>query len=185
MFGVKGWMERKRKNGASHLLATRGIAGFVVLACTVLIGLETSRVLERRADILADGRRNTANLAGSLIQHAELIFRSADAVLTGVVERLQHEKMDASSQERMRTWFERQLGRSPQFTSFAVIDSEGFQFVNTVGKAGLASVSDRDFFIYHRDHDDDALRIGSPLRGRFTGRWFIPVTRRFNKPDGS
>jgi diguanylate cyclase (GGDEF)-like protein/PAS domain S-box-containing protein len=185
MFGVRAWMERKRKNGASHLLATRGIAGFVVLACTVLVGLETSRVLERRANILADGRRDTANLAGSLIQHAELIFRSADAVLTGVAERLEHDKMDAPARDRMRSWLERQLGRSPQFTSFAVIDSEGFQFVNTVGKAGLPSVSDRDFFIYHRDHADDAIRIGSPIRGRFTGRWVIPVTRRFNKPDGS
>jgi len=53
------------------------------------------------------------------------------------------------------------------------------------GGEGLWNVSDREHFIYHRTHADRGLHIGSPVRGRTTGDWIIPVTRRFDRPDGS
>ncbi len=81
------------KKGSTHILATWGIVGFVAAACAVLIGLETFRILGQRSDVLADSRKDTANLTASLIQHAELTFRTADAVLIGVVERLEHEPL--------------------------------------------------------------------------------------------
>jgi len=56
-----------------------------------VVGLEVSRVVSHRSEVIADARKDTANLTSSLIQHAELTFRTADAVLIGVVERLERE----------------------------------------------------------------------------------------------
>ncbi len=181
MFGIKA---RVKSSGTAHLLATRGIAWFVALACTIVVGLEVSRVVSHHSEVIADARKDTANLTSSLIQHAELTFRTADAVLLGVVERLEHETLDAAGRERLKAWFNREVKNSAQFIAFGVLDSEGTMVVNMLGENAPSQFADREYFIYHRSHDDDALRIGRPVHSQSNG-WLIPVTRRVNKPDGS
>ena len=185
MFGVKAWMKAKRSGGGTaHLLATWGIAWFVALACTVLIGLEVSRIVTQRSTVIANARLQTANLTRSLLQHAELTFRTADAILIGVVERLEHEKLGGDARERLKAWFAREVKNSAQFTAFGVLDEHGTMVVNLLGENAPAQFADREYFLYHRSHNDDALRIGHPVRSQSSG-WLIPVTRRFNKPDGT
>jgi diguanylate cyclase (GGDEF)-like protein len=185
MFGVKAWMKAKRSGGGTaHLLATWGIAWFVALACTVLIGLEVSRVVAQRSQVIANARLQTANLTRSLTQHAELTFRTADAILIGAVERLENEKLDSQARERLKAWFAREVKNSQQFIAFGVLDEGGTMVVNLLGENAPAQFADREYFIYHRSHNDDALRISRPVRSQSNG-WLIPVTRRFNKPDGT
>ncbi len=184
MFGVNAWMKARRaESGTTHRLATWGIAGFVALACMALIGLETWRVTAQRAEVLANSRKETANLTSSLIQHAELIFRSADAVLAGMVERLEHDELNAGMRERMKGWFAKELQISPQFISFSAADNSGRIFISTNGEKDAPRLSDREYFFYHRDHDEKTIHISGPVRGR--AGWFIPVTRRINNADGT
>ncbi|MGA2994525.1 bifunctional diguanylate cyclase/phosphodiesterase [Bradyrhizobium sp.] len=175
-------MARRSGNGTAQRLATR-VAWFVALACTVLIGLEVSRIVTQRSTVIANARLQTANLTKSLLQHAELTFRTADAILIGVVERLEHESLDAVTHERLRAWFADEVRHSSQFVSFAVIDSDGAMIVSTFGEAPSGQFSDREYLAYHRTHDE--LHIGAPIRGRKAEGWLIPVTRRYNKPDGT
>jgi diguanylate cyclase (GGDEF)-like protein/PAS domain S-box-containing protein len=185
MFGVRTWIKAKHSgSGTAHLLVTYGIAGFVALACTVLIGLEVSRVVTQRSAVIADARKETTNLTRSLIQHAELTFRTADAVLIALVERLEHEKPDAAARARLKEWFVREVENSSQFVAFGVIDENGTMVVNLLGEGEPAEFAERDYFLYHRSHNDDALRIGRPVQNQSHG-WLIPVTRRFNKADGT
>ncbi len=186
MFGVKAWMKARRSRiGTAHLLATRGIAWFVALACTFLVGLEVSRVVTQYSEVIANARKDTANLTGSLIQHAELTFRTADAILLGAVERLEDETLDATGRNRLKSWFARQVQNSTQFVGFGIVDSGGAMIVNTFDVKEQANFSDRDYFVYHSQHDDNKLRIGRPVRGRSSDVWVIPVSRRFNKADGT
>ena len=186
MFGPKTPIKSGRsENGSTHILATWGIVGFIAAACAVLIGLETSYIIRQRSDALASSRKDTTNLTSSLILQAEQTFRSADAILIWIVERLEHEALDARARERLTAWFVREISHSPQYLSFSVIDSDGALVVNSVGERETGPVSDREYFIYHRTHDDDAVRIGSPIKGRRSDGWLIPVTRRFNRPDGT
>ena len=185
MFGMKARTKAGRlASGAAHSMATRGIAWFVALACTVLIGLEVSRVISQHSEVIADARKDTANLTSSLIQHAELTYHAADAVLIGVVERLEREKLDTATRERLKAWFEREVKNSAQFAGFGVIDSTGTMVVGLFGEKTTGQFADRDYFVYHRTHDDAALRIGRPVRNESHG-WFIPVTRRYNRADGT
>jgi diguanylate cyclase (GGDEF)-like protein len=150
----------------------------------VLIGLEVSRVVAQRSQVIANARLQTANLTRSLTQHAELTFRTADAILIGAVERLENEKLDSQARERLKAWFAREVKNSQQFIAFGVLDEGGTMVVNLLGENAPAQFADREYFIYHRSHNDDALRISRPVRSQSNG-WLIPVTRRFNKPDGT
>ncbi len=52
----------------------------------------------------------------------------------------------------------------------------------------VGSVADRDFFRQQRDHSGLGLTISVPLRARggpTIGDWFLAVTRRLDRPDGS
>lgn len=171
--------------GSSHLLATWGIAGFIAATCAVLIGLEISNIIGQRSAVLAEGRKETANLASSLIQHAELTFGTADAILIGVVDRLEHERIGAETSQRLKAWFIEEVRNSTQFVSFAVVDSEGTMIASTFGEKSPTQFSDREYFIYHRTHKDKDLHIGDPIQGRSADGWLIPVTRRINHADGT
>jgi diguanylate cyclase (GGDEF)-like protein len=176
---------RRFVSGSTHVLATWGIAGFTALACAGLIGLETSRIFSERSQILADSHKDTANLTSSLIKHAELTFRSADAMLLGIVERLKHEPLGPQTRQRLQAWFVQELRHSPQYLSFAVVESDGTMAVSSSGENDSGQFSDREYFSYHQSHDDQELRIGAPIRARTVQGWIIPVTRRFNRPDGT
>ena len=155
------------------------------MACAAVIGLEGSRIVTQRADVIADARLDTANLTSSLIQHAELTFQTADAILISIVDRLEHETPNAAERLRLKALFAVEVSHSPQFISFAVIDSDGAMIVSTFGEAGAGQFSDREYFSYHRANNNDELHIGAPIRGRKAEGWIIPVSRRFNKPDGT
>jgi diguanylate cyclase (GGDEF)-like protein/PAS domain S-box-containing protein len=178
-------MKAGSAKSANHRRATWGIAGFVALACAAVIGLESSRIVTQRADVIADARLDTANLTSSLIQHAELTFQTADAILISIVERLEHETPNAAERPRLKALFAREVSHSPQFISFAVIDSDGAMIVSTFGETRAGQFSDREYFAYHRANNNDELHIGAPIRGRKAEGWIIPVSRRFNKPDGT
>ena len=179
----------KAKRGAtrrsSHILATWGIAGFIGAICAVLIGLEISNIIDQRSASLAEGRKETANLTSSLIQHAELTFGAADAILIGVVDRLKHESIDPETGRRLKAWFIEEVRSSNQFVNFAVVDSEGTMIASAFDAKAPKLFADREYFIYHRTHDDNVLHIGDPIRGRSADGWLIPVTRRINHADGT
>ncbi|MBV9564157.1 MAG: EAL domain-containing protein [Bradyrhizobium sp.] len=159
---------------------------FVLLVCCIIAGLETSRILEQRAEALAAGKRDTANLANSLTQHAELTFRAADAVLLGLVERLEtHDLQDSERTQRLNRWFHAEIERLPQVAAFSVTDSTGRLVFTSVPGRNNIDISDRDFYRHHVDSDERKLFIGAPVFGRVVGRWVIPISRRYNNPDGS
>ncbi len=174
----------KGAGGSNHLLATWGIAGFIGAACAVLVGMEASHILHQRSAVLAESRKETANLTSSLLQHAELTFRTADALLIGIVERLEHEPRGPEARRRLRAWFIQEIQQSSQFVNFSVVDADGAMIVSSTGD-NLGQFTDREYFAYHRTHDEDAIHIGAPIRGRAVDGWLIPVSRRFNHADGS
>jgi diguanylate cyclase (GGDEF)-like protein/PAS domain S-box-containing protein len=176
---------RRSESGSPHIPATWGIVGFIAVACAILIGLESFRIVHQRSEVLANSRMDTTNITKSLTQHAELTFRTADAILIGVVERLEHETIDPEMRQQLKSWFLQEVRHSSQFVSFAVIDSEGALIVDSLAVKEPVNFPDREWFIFQRTHDEDALHIGRPVRDGLANDWLIPVTRRFNRPDGS
>ncbi len=73
-----------------------------------------------------------------------------------------------------------------RYTLVAVINRAGLPVTGNrpLGRQPL-DVSDRDYFIFHRDHASQALHIGKPSTGRVSGKTVIQLTRRLEKVDGS
>ena len=74
----------------------------------------------------------------------------------------------------------------PEVENFRVVDDNGFFIVGQgVGNGSRLRVSDRDYFIYHRAHDQGGLYVGKPVMGRLIHRMVLVFSRRYNHPDGS
>ena len=72
-----------------RLSASATTVAFVLSVCAVLIGHEAFRIWTSRDAALHDARKDTANLARSLAQHAEDTIRTVDALLISMVERME------------------------------------------------------------------------------------------------
>ena len=177
----RGRIERR----STRISASSATAALIFVACIALIGTETSRLVSQREEIVAEAEKETANLASSLTQHAELTFRVAEALLIGAAERLEHDGLDPQHRKRMETWFVEEARHSPQFIGFSVIDRDGTMVVSSLGHAAMPGYSDREYFLYHQLHADREVRIGAPTLGRVNKQWMIPLTLRFDRADGS
>ena len=81
---------------------TWALLGFIAFTSVALLGLTASNIIDQRAAIMAEGRKETTNLARTLMQHAEFTFRSADNILVGIVERLEHDNFGPVARERLK-----------------------------------------------------------------------------------
>jgi signal transduction histidine kinase/ActR/RegA family two-component response regulator len=165
--------------------ATKWIAALIAIACAAFIGVEISRIFNQRAEVLAEAHKDTANLTSSLLQQAELTFRTADALLIDAVYELENGAFGPDRQRHLKAVFVEQMKHSSQFVAFSVIDRSGALQIIASGSEEMVNLADREHFIYHQTHDDRDLHIGTPVRRRSAEGWMIPVTRRVNLADGS
>ena len=65
-----------------------------------------------------------------------------------------------------------------------LIDEHG-DVIESTEKGMRINFADRAYFKAHAADPTDRLLIGQAIRGRQTGRWLIPLSRRLSHPDGS
>lgn len=67
-----------------------------------------------------------------------------------------------------------------------VLDAEGhIMAASSVPPQGDWNFADRPYFTVHRDNPDVGLFMGSPFISAFDGIPSVPLSRRWNRPDGS
>ncbi|MGE5540230.1 MAG: PAS domain S-box protein [Gemmatimonas sp.] len=139
-------------------------------------------------DAVADGERETQNLATVFADHTsrtvQPVYEALD-VLEVNVDALLGPNHDAADQ-RVRA----RLGHLPQLLWFAVVDAHGVPVATMQSGArdSLGNLSGLPWFARHLDGGDRAHGgniFGPPMKGAYTGNWFIPVTRAVRNPDGS
>jgi signal transduction histidine kinase/ActR/RegA family two-component response regulator len=155
------------------------------VACAIFIGVETLRIVDLRTEVLAHAEEETTNLRSSLIRHAELTFQVADAILIAAVDRVEHSTLEPKDRTELNAWLIDETKQSSQFASFLIIGNTGTVIASIFSSPILPGFADRDYFIYHQTHAGRDFRIGAPIYGRIKDKWIIPVTRRFDRPDGS
>ncbi len=158
----------------------------VVAIGLLVIGLDATNLWYERSGDIERTHNNTVNLAQAVSQHAEDAIRAVEGALTGLVERLERDSLDeAEAQARLRGVFATIMGVLPQLDGIAVVNAEGKLFLNSRPTTPDVSIADRDYFQFHRDHPGARLHLGAPVKSRVTDNWIIPVSRRFDRPDGS
>ncbi|WP_051516546.1 sensor domain-containing diguanylate cyclase [Herbaspirillum sp. RV1423] len=159
---------------------------FVGLVCISILALHILFAWNVRIKDLEDAQTSTANLSRALAEHAEATLTSADAVLFGLVQRLEVEGMDRDSLARIYPLLASYVKELPQIQGLFVYDQTGKWMVNSMDDSPwMLNNADREYFIFHMTHENREAHVGVPVKSRSTGAWIIPLSRRINHPDGT
>ncbi|MBC2658456.1 diguanylate cyclase [Pseudomonas sp. MSSRFD41] len=172
------WTDAKLKVG--HVVL------FVSIVCISLIAISAWGIFNSLEYHLHDKEIEMSNLSKTLSSNIEATLTQADSVLLGVKEQLESEGINSDNLRKLEEPLESQQKRLPQIHGFFIYDEQGGWLLNSNGSIPVgANNSDRDYFIYHRDHTDSRPYIGPSIRSRSTNDWVMTVSRRINHPDGS
>jgi diguanylate cyclase (GGDEF)-like protein/PAS domain S-box-containing protein len=161
-------------------------AAFVVMVCVAILALSAWREWKLRDAALENAEVEVANLARALTQHAEDTFELADSLISGFVNRLEMDGSSPAAIAKLQDVIDLRKATLGRIRGLFVYDETGRWLATseTVNLAGLNN-GDRDYFKHHRSSPDSRTLIGNPVKSRSGGQWIIPVSRRFNHPDGS
>jgi len=175
-----------RKTAKSRRSSPSGILGFVLLACVGLALADGWVIWRSRAVELVHAQTETQNLARSLAKHADDTMESANSILIDLVERLSVDGAGPAALDRLHRHLMTQLTATPGLLGLFVYGPDGSWLVTALPTTpeGLSN-ADREYFQYHRDHLDLDVHLGQPVISKSSRQWIIPVSRRFNRPDGS
>jgi hypothetical protein len=135
---------------------------------------------------LRSAEADMSNLARSLTQHAEDTLELADAVLIGMVDRLETDGTGSVATARLQTFIDLRKATLVRIRGLFVYGEDG-EWLLTTERVELARFnnSDRDYFQRHRESADRKTLIGRPVQSRSGGQWILTLPRRFNHQDGS
>ena len=178
--------EPSREASKPRRASSTGILGFVLFACLALALADGWVILRSRAIELDHAQTETLNLARSLAKHADDTVQSANLILVDMVERLQADGIGPVALNRLHAHLATQLAETPGLLGLFAYGENG-EWLTTALPSMPADMNnaEREYFQYHRDHADLGLRIGTPVVSKSSKEWIIPVSRRFNHPDGS
>ncbi|MEF9672685.1 hypothetical protein QNM99_11950 [Pseudomonas sp. PCH446] len=98
---------------------------FIFIMCAVLVGSDIWRSFTARSVQLGEMTTATANLARAMAQHADDTIKEADLVLSGIVERVQHDGTAPPVLERLHQLFSARLSELPQLDGLYLFDRNG------------------------------------------------------------
>ena len=171
--------------GKTPLQTTLVVVFFIVLVCISLVVVDSWRSYTARELQLQESETTVTNMARALAQHADDTIKGADTALVGLVDRLQSGGMTPATLQGLFPLLVTHVTELPQLHALFVADAAGSVLMDSALSPSLLNVSDREYFVYHRDHPGRGPYIGSPVRGRNSGVGIIILSRRLNNPDGS
>lgn len=159
---------------------------FLVTVCLSMVALTAWQVWNSRNVQISEGEVMTSNLAKSLAQHAEDTFTEADTVLLGLQERMEIDGTGTQHMTRMSMLLRRHVQDLPQLEGLFVYDEKGDWLATSFPTIPANSNNaDRNYFKQHVSNFNLTPHIDHAVRSRSSNNWIIPISRRFNKPDGS
>jgi diguanylate cyclase (GGDEF)-like protein len=181
MLDVENGYDSKAKRLPLQLLTIL----FLVTACVSIVALMGWQIWSSRAIQMSEGEVTTSNLARSLAQHAEDTITEADTVLIGLQERMEIDGARPEHLTRLKALLKRHVQELPQLEGLFVYDAEGNWLTTSYSAAPSGkNNSDREYFKQHLVAAESGVHIGRAIRSRSSDNWIIPVSRRFNLPDG-
>jgi PAS domain S-box-containing protein len=150
----------------------------------VVVGHDLFRTWQDRSRQLESTRREAANLASAADRFAASAFWVANASLTALVERVEHDGTGPVQLERLRRVLEQRLKQSSVMQRISVIDATGVLIADGRPLTPATDVSDRAYFRYHQTHADRGLHLGEIVQSRFSGELVITASMRVDQPDG-
>jgi diguanylate cyclase (GGDEF)-like protein len=153
--------------------------------CLALVGVQVWSVMHARDAALRDSGVATANMARALASHAQTSIKLGDAVLSEIAERIERDGLTPNEIARMRKRMNEVTRDVNELHGLFVYAADGEWLVSSLPRSVRGNNFDREYFQYHLTHPGHGLHIGTPVRSRSTGVWVLPLSRRFDHPEGS
>jgi diguanylate cyclase (GGDEF)-like protein/PAS domain S-box-containing protein len=169
------------KSLTRHISPAMIVTLFAAVMSACVLGVVVWKALDAKASTLERGETATENLAHSLAEHASHTIQAADISMSGIVEFL---KYQTPTPERFNKYLADIVQGLPQIREIGIFDANGEWRYSSLPEMPNYNNSDRDYFIYHRDTQGPALRIGEPLQSRLTGHRTIILSKRISRQDG-
>lgn len=169
----------KRKPSESAML------GSLLIVCAAVLFFGIWSLWHSWQSTVHDAEKDTRNQSLSLSRQAQDTFlqvqltleelaRNADAIFANPARFAGHQGL-----------LSQQKSRLPQLNGLFVYNAQGKWLATTAQNvAKNANNSDREYFIWHREHNDTLLHVGHVIRSRSTGELIIPVSLRLNDAQG-
>ena len=166
--------------------ALRLTVSFMLVVIIAFLAVEGWRTWRDYRAAFASARDSVTNLARATAQHAEDTIRQVDVVTAALSERVEGDGLQNMDVPRIHKLLVQQAAIMPQLHGLFIYGPDG-QWLVTDKEIipETANNADRDYFQYHRTHEDRGVRIGAVIKSRSTNELIIPVSRRLNNPDGS
>jgi diguanylate cyclase (GGDEF)-like protein/PAS domain S-box-containing protein len=167
------------------LLVALGLIGVAVIAIAVTI-------VALRDDAINDALNDTGNIATVLAEQTARSVQAIDIATSEIAERFSEAGRlpDKSFEALLRSQATHQflvdrLSRLSQTDFISLIDKDGRHVSSSRGwPAAPANLSDRDYFIYARDHPGSTLFVSELVRNRVSHQRNIFFGKRITGPNG-
>ncbi len=156
------------------------IIGFCVGVITLIWVLTLERVEYERGEAIRETVRRNANLVLGFEEYVVRIMKAVDQT----VLLLQHQYERSGPRMQVSDVIPDSQLADPLIATFAVLDEHGYVLFRKSQSAPVQE-ADREYFKIHKQQNTERVFIGAPMKGDLSSNWFIPVSRRINKPDGS
>lgn len=167
-------------------LKVRYAVVLLVAVCLSMTAIAIWEAWNSRHYHLHDKEVAMSNLAQTLASQAQSTIKQADTLLFTLVDRIEKDGMGTAPFTRMQLLLGAQRSELTQLHGLFIYDENGHWLANSNGASmPNANNSDREYFIFHRDHTDRGPHIGPSIKSRSTDEWIMTVSRRLNHPDGS
>jgi len=161
------------------ILAIAALAGAVFLVVVLWFVQERERIREA-------GFQTGSNLAHILQEEIYGSVMAVDLTLQYISEALTLRPGLADHDPAFHAFLRRNLSRLPPVHTLFVVGPDGFitHDSGSPRRPGV-SVKDRAYFTTHEEYDTFGLFVGPPIRSRANNAWFMALSRRIDRPDGS
>ncbi len=154
-----------------------------LLTCAFLLW---QSLRERDAALDAANRQLLAN-ARSLAEHTLQSLGEVERILVRVAAEIDRQGgLQGCKEQQLHLLLKQQTAGLRQIGTIMVADASG----NAVATAANFpqkpfSVTERDYFIHHRNSPDNTLHLGRPIVSKVLDRLIFTVSRPLTRPDGS
>lgn len=153
--------------------------------CLLLGGLLWGATMVRLNTDSQEARNNAlksvASLSGAYAQYLTRTIEQMDQIAMQV----QYDWNRSGGTLNLKDFRRQGLLIAPQLITVTILGADGFPLTSTVNLNARPSALSREYFIFHRENDTLAARVGQPLIWPGTGTAILPFTRRLNAADGS
>ena len=152
------------------------LSAYILVSGAVLAGL----LFQMRSDAIASGQNVLNAFAQLTEEQTTRTLQNVDQTLAS----LQGDGVLAIDPVFLTAELRSLLVARPFLRALSVLDSQGRIVAGTEAEGGGVDVSDRPYFIHHRDSPASDFLVGMPVRGRVTGAWVLPASRSLRLPEG-